>query len=76
MASPCPSGPDPDSSPPEPWATDPEAWRGAPAPDAYDAHDAPTLHAVLGACHWPQLDAAPLYWMWLARFEEERGISS
>ena len=48
----------------EPWATDPDAWRG-------EQHEAP-LPTSLGP--WPQLDAAPLYWMWCERLERERGI--
>jgi hypothetical protein len=57
----------PDSGPPpEPWAQDPEAWRklveSAPAPDA-----------CAPARAWPQLDAAPAYWMWLERLERESG---
>ena len=60
--------PDPGASPPDPWTSDPDHWRGD---AAHEAPRTPTLHALLGATSWPQLDAAPLYWMWLARFEEE-----
>jgi hypothetical protein len=69
------SWPDPDAGapPPDPWASDPDDWNGGPA---HDALGTPTLHALLGATTWPQLDAAPLYWMWLARFEREHDTSS
>lgn len=55
-------GPDPPGDEPQPWTTDPDAWRG-PA-------SAPASRP------WPQLDASPLYWMWLELLERERGSSS
>jgi hypothetical protein len=62
MASPWPP---PEHDPPsEPWAADPDAWRFAASP-------APALDASVPT--WPQLDAAPLYWMWLERLEQQRG---
>ena len=47
---------------PQPWTSDPDAWRGT-----SDARPSGS---------WPQLDAGPQYWMWLAMLERERGIRS
>ena len=55
-------GLDPRGNAPQPWTTDPDAWRG-------------TAAAPPGR-PWPQLDAGPLYWMWLELLERERGIES
>ena len=57
-----PDRPDSRGDEQHPWATDPDAWRGPAATPA--------------SRPWPQLDAGPLYWMWLALLERERGISS
>lgn len=59
--------PDADPSSPEPWAGDSDAWRGEPP------HGATRLSEAAGhRGAWPQLDAAPLYWMWLSHLEQER----
>jgi hypothetical protein len=60
-----PSSPTEFDPPNEPWAADPDAWRSAAPPSDPDAVTSPTA--------WPQLDAAPLYWMWLERLEQQRG---
>ena len=59
-----PHGPadDPDRSA-DPWAADPDAWRRAPHP--------PSTGSSAAGHAWPQLQAGPLYWMWLERLEIE-----
>lgn len=47
---------------PRPWESDPDAWRRRASDDSRLAEP------------WPQLEAGPVYWMWLSLFEEERGI--
>ena len=53
-------------SPSEPWAQDPDAWRATPC-GAPEAGSCPPTGA------WPQLDASPVYWMWLERLERDGG---
>ena len=58
----------PDCDPPdEPWAQDPDAWRAAGDGACVDNPPA-------SSGGWPQLDAAPVYWMWLERLEQDRGL--
>ena len=55
--------PDPEPSP-EPWAEDADAWRSTPCA-------APPARQCPSAGAWPQLDASPVYWMWLERLEQD-----
>lgn len=62
---------DPPSGAEAPWTADPDAWQ-AETPATVPTAPPSSPFAPLGGGCWPQLDAGPLYWMWLERLEEEQ----
>jgi hypothetical protein len=66
-----PAQDDADSPGEEPWAQDADAWR---TPAAKEPGEPPPSvpRTRKETRSWPQLNASPLYWMWLQRLERER----
>jgi hypothetical protein len=64
------STPEGDPPPPEPWSADADSWRERPVPSGATPCAGAIPLPQPGS--WPQLAAAPLYWMWLEALERER----